>query len=175
MKKTESGLTKALQIKINGQTTNAEVQDGYASLPVRSYNAQDVVEFIVPMVPQRLESHPLVHQNRNCIALRRGPFIYALESVDQDSALKDLRLARIDPSAKIEDLKMDIDGKSIVGLKTRGWALKVPQNPQASRNEADHEKEDGTSVELKFIPYFAWANRGPSDMRLWIQKAGDLK
>ncbi|KAK5273418.1 hypothetical protein LTR96_000017 [Exophiala xenobiotica] len=169
------GWAKQYEIKINGQTTNAEVQDGYGSLPVRSYNAQDIVEFIVPMVPQRLESHPLVHQNRNCIALRRGPFIYALESVDQDSALKDLRLARIDPSAKIEDLKMDIDGKSIVGLKTRGWALKVPQNPQASRDEADHEKEDGASVELKFIPYFAWANRGPSDMRVWIQKAGDLK
>lgn len=81
MKKTETRLTQSLQIKVNGQVTSAEVQDGYASLPIRSYNTQDVVEFTVPMVPQRIESHRLVHQNRNCIALRRGPFIYALESV----------------------------------------------------------------------------------------------
>ncbi len=141
MKKTETRLTQSLQIKVNGQVTSAEVQDGYASLPIRSYNTQDVVEFTVPMVPQRIESHRLVHQNRNCIALRRGPFIYALESVDQDPALKDLRLARIDPSAKIQDLQMNIDGKSIVGLKTRGWALKVPQNPRASRDEADTKKK----------------------------------
>ncbi|KAI1622020.1 hypothetical protein EDD37DRAFT_684009 [Exophiala viscosa] len=167
------GWAKQHEITVNGQATNAEMQDGYISLPARTYNTQDFVEFTVPMAPQKLESHPLVHQNRNCITLRRGPFIYAIESVDQDPALKDLRLARIDPSAKIEDFEMDINGKSMVALKTRGWALKVPQNPRSSRDEADHEKDDGVSVDLKFIPYFAWGNRGPSDMRVWIQKAGD--
>ena len=25
-----------------------------------------------------------------------------------------------------------------------------------------------TPVELRAVPYFAWANRGPTDMRVWV-------
>lgn len=122
------------------------------------------------MTPKRLQSHPLVHQNRDCLAIRRGPFIYALESVDQVSGVSDLRLARIDESAPLESVEMDIEGKSIIAVKTKGSSVKLPQDPTSSRDKNETDQEEGP-VDLTFIPYFAWGNRGPSDMRVWIAKS----
>ena len=122
------------------------------------------------MTPKRLQSHPLVHQNRNCLAIRRGPFIYALESVDQVSRVFDLRLARIEEAAALESVEIDIGGKSIIAVKTTGSVVGLPQNPASSRDKNGADQEEGP-VELTFIPYFAWGNRGPSDMRVWIAKS----
>lgn len=120
------------------------------------------------MIPQRIRSHPLVHQNRGCLAIRRGPFIYCLESTDQDSTLTDLRLARIDPEASMEEFEMEIMGKRIVGIKTGGWALSSASDSASLYSKDGQGGEVWNPLELKFIPYFAWGNRGPSDMRVWI-------
>ena len=122
------------------------------------------------MTPKRLQPHPRVHQNRDSLAIRRGPFIYALESVDQDGRLTDLRLAKVSDSAPLETFDMDIKGKPLVGIKTKGTVVSLPENPSAAREYIGGSYPEETAVNLTFIPYFAWGNRGPSDMRVWIPK-----
>ena len=57
----------------------------------------------------------------------------------------------------------------VVVLRHRGVVLEsststqplyAPQSPEAPRSHGE--------VELTFIPYYAWANRGPSAMRVWV-------
>lgn len=156
-----------LQIRLNGERTPVGIINGYASLPARRYSTTDTIDFITPMKPIRLEAHPLVHSNRNCLAIRRGPFIYALESVDQDQNVSDLRLVRVSDSAELETFDMTIHGKHMVCIKTMGSVVEKTVEPAAHRNYK-HQKLEDKPVELRFIPYFAWGNRGPSDMRVWV-------
>jgi DUF1680 family protein len=111
-----------------------------------------------------------VHQNRGCLAIRRGPIVYALESVDQDPSAADLRLVRIDGSAALEAADMNVLDKRVVSIRTRGAVVDVPVEDKATYTPEGNAKEHGEKpVNLIFVPYFAWANRGPSDMRVWIQ------
>lgn len=165
------------QILLNGRKIEHGVVDGYASLPPQTYAASDVIDFTAEMVAEHLGPHPLVHQNRGCLAIRRGPIIYALESVDHPD-VPDLRLARLDGAAAIELVDMQILDKPVVGIRTRGRVVVVSSAEKSSfagetKAPRSHEEK---AVELTFVPYFAWGNRGPSDMRVWVQEtAGHRK
>ena len=141
------------------------IENGYVSLPVREYQPTDLVSFVLSMEPEKIYPNPLVHQNRNCLAIRRGPFIFALESIDQDERLTDLRLARIDPTAELEIYEPDGFDRHIVGIKAAGFAMILSGG---GGPDSSHLDTVSVPVELKFIPYFAWGNRGRSDMRVWI-------
>lgn len=145
--------------------------DGYASLPALTYTPTDVINFTADMVAEHLAAHPLVHQNRGCLAVRRGPIVYALESVDHPD-VPDLRLVRIDGAAALEPVDMKILDKPVVGIRTRATVVDVPPQEKASFGGEDKvaRTHGETPVELTFVPYFAWGNRGLGDMRVWIQE-----
>lgn len=119
------------------------------------------------MTAVRITSHPLVHQNRNCVALQRGPFIYALESIDQESRAADLRLVQIDKTALLETCEMNIRGRRVIAITTRGRIVDVT-GAELYMDSQILAHPEGYPVTLTFIPYFAWGNRGLSDMRVWI-------
>jgi DUF1680 family protein len=164
----------AAQILLNGQEVKHEVVDGYASLPSLAYAPTDVIKFTADMVAEHLVPHPLVHQNRGCLAVRRGPIVYALESVDHPD-VPDLRLVRIDGAAALEPLDMKILDKPVVVIRTRGTVIEVPHEEKSSFSQENKiaRTHGEKPVELTFVPYFAWGNRGPGDMRVWIQETSN--
>jgi DUF1680 family protein len=133
-----------------------------------------MINFTADMVAEHLVPHPLVHQNHGCLAVRRGPIVYALESVDQPD-VPDLRLVRLDGTAALEPVDMKIIDKPVVGIRTRGTVIVVPHEEKASftRGSKATRSHEGKPVGLTFVPYFAWGNRGPSDMRVWIQETSN--
>ena len=111
-------------------------------------------------------SHPRVQTNTGRVAIARGPLVYCLEAVDHPkenldslalSASSDMR-ARFDP-----DL---LGGMSVIG----GQAEVVSNGQQhalySTFRGGGLNLERSTS--LTAIPYFAWANRTPGAMRVWI-------
>ncbi|KAL2016690.1 hypothetical protein VTK56DRAFT_3192 [Thermocarpiscus australiensis] len=169
------GWAKSYQVLLNGQVTTPKVVDGYASLPGQAYTPTDVITFTVEMVAEHLVPHPLVHQNRGCLAVRRGPIIYALESVDHPD-VPDLRLVRMDRAAALEPVALTIQDKAVVGIRTRGTCTEVSSQEKASFSSQVGQGRVAKThwekpVELTFIPYFAWGNRGLGDMRVWVQEA----
>ncbi|KAH8903101.1 DUF1680-domain-containing protein [Coniochaeta sp. PMI_546] len=165
------GWAKSYEILLNGVPVEHEVVDGYASLPSLAYAPTDVINFTADMVAEHLVPHPLVHQNRGCLAVRRGPIVYALESVDHPD-VPDLRLVRIDGAAALEPADMKILDKPVVGIRTRGTVIDVPPEERSSFSQEDKvaRTHGEKPVELAFVPYFAWGNRGLGDMRVWIPK-----
>jgi DUF1680 family protein len=86
-----------------------------------------------------------VKTNRGRIALSRGPLVYCLESVDHRGA--DIRNAIIDQSKPIEThFSKELFG----GIYTL------------------HGKFT-SGDEFIAVPYFLWANRGPSKMAVWVK------
>jgi DUF1680 family protein len=92
---------------------------------------------------QTRHAHPKVKGHAGKIAVTRGPLVYCLESVDNLGV--DIFTARLDPVSLVEKFVPDLLGGCVVihGKTTDGKAL-------------------------KFIPYFLWANRGESQMTVWV-------
>ena len=81
-----AGLTA---LSVNGQPVKPTLDKGYAVLS-RTWKAGDKVQWEVPMTVQRIKASDHIAADRGRVALRYGPLIYNIESVDQnvDSILR---------------------------------------------------------------------------------------
>jgi hypothetical protein len=125
-------------------------QRAYYVAVSRQWSPGDVLEadFTMPISVRR--PHPKVQSVRGRVALTRGPLVYCLESVDNP----DLELfeAQIDLSTLRAELSPA--GQPGVGWSGDVWLLR------------------GTTTQgqpFTAIPYFGWANRGESQMVVWIR------
>lgn len=74
------GLTS---LAVNGKRVKPTIENGYAVLK-RTWNAGDKVEWEAPLQVQRVKASDKIAATRGRVALRYGPLIYNLESVDQN-------------------------------------------------------------------------------------------
>lgn len=70
-------------LSVNGKTVKPKITDGYASLN-RIWSKGDKIEIEFPMPIQRVKCDWRVAANIGRVALRRGPLVYNVESVDQN-------------------------------------------------------------------------------------------
>ena len=132
----------------------------------------DVVELDLPMQTRCVEAHPWIESTRGCVALERGPLVYCLEQADHPGMrLADLEIDTRAPLASAWEPDR-LDGVAIVRARgreidTSAWQHRlyrpIGAAPPAARRP----------VALTAIPYYAWANREPGAMRVWIPRAED--
>jgi DUF1680 family protein len=91
-------------------------------------------------------AHPRVKGHAGKVALTRGPLVYCLESIDNPGL--DIFTVQLDPSSLKDEFVPDLLGGTVVIQ-----AQTTDRKP------------------LKFIPYFLWANRGESQMTVWVNSA----
>jgi DUF1680 family protein len=70
-------------ISVNGEKVDANVAGGYAVID-REWESGDKIEIELPMTPQRVRASDKIAATRGRVALRIGPLIYNIESVDQN-------------------------------------------------------------------------------------------
>ena len=109
----------------------------------------ETVEFDFDMSIQLRRAHPKVRGHAGKVAVTRGPLVYCLESVDNPNL--DIFTAQLDPSSLHDKFVSDLLGGIVIihGKTTDGQPLKL-------------------------IPYFLWANRGPSQMTVWVNSRQSL-
>ena len=139
----------------------------------RTYRDGDEVVLDLPMAPRLTRADERVDAVRGCVTIERGPLVYALEQCDQaDGApVDDLRIL---PGASFEvEHRPDLlSGVSVV--RTTGRVASPPpaaRSPYSTTPATAQEEQAGREVTLVAIPYYAWANRGPQAMRVWIPTA----
>jgi DUF1680 family protein len=103
----------------------------------------ETLEFDFNMSVKLHRAHPRVKGHAGKVAITRGPLVYCLESVDNPGV--DIFTIQLDPASLEDEFVPDLLGGIVV---IRAKAL------------------DGKP--LKFIPYFLWANRGESQMTVWV-------
>jgi uncharacterized protein len=133
-----------------GDATGA--REGAAIRVRRAWRAGDRLELTLDMPARVTRPDPRVDAFRGCVALERGPLVYATESADAPAGVELEDIALPDDVAASAAPRPDL-GPSIVGLTAAGEAR-------------------GTRVEVRAVPYFAWANRGLGGMRVWIPRTG---
>ncbi|ROS73347.1 glycoside hydrolase family 127 protein [Cellulomonas sp. PhB143] len=138
--------------------------------------AGDTVDLVLPMAPRLTTADARVDAVRGCVAIERGPLVYALEQPDQAAGVV-VDDARLDPDETITvERRDDLLGGTTV-LRARGRVVRAPDGAARApyRPLGDAVPTDGgddeRDVELVAIPYHLWANRGPQPMRVWIPLA----
>jgi hypothetical protein len=111
-----------------------------------------------------LESNPLVEETKNQVAVKRGPIVYCLESVDMQAKEKFFDIS-IPSSIKFHPAPMKINNGNVIALEGEARIL---QNNNWKNTLYKEVNTIMKPVKIKLIPYYAWANRGPSDMTVWM-------
>jgi DUF1680 family protein len=136
----------------------------YAELR-RHWKPGDVVELQLGMKPRLMESHPLVEETRNQAAVQCGPIVYCLESLDLPNGVRinDVAITRN------SDRRLSFKPEMLQGIGVVETTI-VAGSPQAWKDELYRplETQGGKTFPVRLIPYFAWANRGESEMSVWL-------
>lgn len=151
--------------KVNDEQHEIEnTEKGYFQLR-RKWRVGDRVEVDFPMPAKMMQANPLVEETTNQIAIQRGPVVYCLESIDLPAGVEIERVVVPQTMQLRERYDADflqgvtlLEGKALVKRDSK-WGNElyreaVPQNTE--------------EMKLRLIPYFTWANRGPSEMSVWL-------
>ena len=159
------GWAKSASVRINQELTDIPASPATYLELRRSWRKGDVVALDLPMPTQLIEANPFVEETLNQVAVKRGPLVYCLESVDLPAGtpLQDVFLP-----AKA-DLVARYDQRVLGGVVVLQGLGQVRQH-QAWEAELYREFAPAVPkpVKLRLVPYFAWANRGPGDMSVWL-------
>lgn len=154
---TYHGEPAMLKVRIPGWCTDyaGETEHGYATFAVTD---GDTVTVDLPMPVQFIEANPHVQDMAGRYAVTRGPIVYCMEGVDNGEDLRDITLlADGDAAVKSED-----------GMPAPILYMAAERRPETAALYRPRSTER-VPVTARLIPYFAFANRGESDMLIWTQ------
>ena len=148
---------------INGKSTPYTTDKGYVNIN-RKWKKGDIITWNMAMPTELLESNPLVEETRNQVAVKRGPMVYCLESNDMPSGARVFDVA-IPSTATFKPTPTTLDNAPITALETTGVRINDQQWDKTLYRPVSKQKK---TIALKLIPYYAWSNRGPSEMTIWV-------
>ena len=160
------GWCKDAQIAVNQEVVEIEPvsRKGYARI-ARLWCNGDKVEIRLPMPIERIHAHPAVRANAGKVALQRGPVVYCLEEVDSGPNLPGLSLPQ-DAKLTLGDCDQALEGAPVIhGVAWR--SAMTSQWEDVLYSPAGQKREE---VAVKAVPYFAWGNRQPGEISVWIQE-----
>lgn len=147
------------QIFVNGIPQSFTPEKGFVSIE-RDWTNGDELTLILEMQVKLWEGNPQISDTCGRIAITRGPLVYCAEGIDNsDFPLRDIRISR---DSVFSSEMAEIAGMSMPVLTVAAHCRK-PQ--QALYTD---QKTDQISLQLKLLPYFAWANRGVTEMNVWF-------
>jgi uncharacterized protein len=160
------------QIEVNGEPVDVKIIPGSYVNIRRAWSSGDTINLDLPMPVRRIECHPYVTENTGRIALMRGPLLSCAEQIDNPALeLRDLVLDDARFSARF-DREM-LSGVVVLRAGARSVA---PDDGWVDRlYRTVHPREGGAQTHATLVtavPYYAWANREPGAMRVWL-KAGE--
>ena len=157
------GWSRGATLTVNGDSLAVSAPGSYVAID-REWRPGDVVVLDQPMPVRMLRAHRLAEEATNQVAVQRGPVVYAIESADLPPGVH-LEQAALRRGATLTPVESELDGRRIVALEGEIAVL-----PDAA-SDALYDDLGSAAVgaaSVRLIPYFAWGNRGPSEMSVWM-------
>jgi len=158
------GWCRTARLSVNGDSLDLteHITKGYARVE-RLWHPGDHVVLALDMPVERVYAHPDVRQDTGCVALQRGPLVYCLEAVDHTEPLHRIVLPRA------ADLMSRFEPGVLGGI------VVITSSAQAAY-DTDWEgmlyrswPATAYPCTITAIPYYAWDNRTPGEMQVWLQ------
>ncbi len=161
------GWCQTWDIRVNGQPaaeSSTRLRGGYLYIK-REWRSGDVVHLSLPMQVNRVKGNPEIRETIGMVAIQRGPLLFCMEESDNGSGLHKV-LLRPDADESVE-FKDDLLG----GLLTIQFpAHRIQAEDWANQLYRTNAQDQLAETTTTFIPYFAWANRGVGEMRVWVRE-----
>jgi uncharacterized protein len=155
------GWARSYSLAFNGARSEPQVERGYARIE-RLWHPGDRLTLRLPMPVEEIETHPAVRETGGRLALQRGPLVYCFEEADNGPHLNDLQLvAGTEWTPEYDEAQLG----GIVVLRGAAWR----RDPTTWNGALYRPRRAGrVTVPVTAIPYYAWANRLPGEMLVWI-------
>jgi DUF1680 family protein len=144
-------------LTVNGGPVDQPPDQGFVSLR-RVWKPGDVIHLNLPMPVRRIAANPKVESQLGRTAVMRGPVVYCLEDVDNSCPVDQVAISA---EAEFDTRHRDDLLGGVTVLTTHGTRSGIVEAEQG----LDVAVSD---VDLTMIPYYAWDNREPGNMVVWI-------
>ncbi|WP_343691791.1 beta-L-arabinofuranosidase domain-containing protein [Chitinophaga sp.] len=143
-------------VLLNGKPASYKMEKGYAVID-RTWVSGDKVSVNFPMSVQKIVANDQVAADKNRFALERGPIMYCLEGPDnKDATVQNIVVNKNAAVAAV--YKPDLlNGVTVLQMEG-----------SSSSRQLNSDALITSQQKVTAIPYYAWANRGPSEMTVWI-------
>lgn len=129
------------------------IKNGYAYVDLDS---EENIELELDMPVRIISANRRIHSDAGRIAVMRGPVVYCAEGIDNGADIKSIAL----PAESVFELAESDFLLPI--LKTEAY------RPFESDSLYYEAVDDYEKIPLTLIPYYAFANRGESEMQVWL-------
>jgi DUF1680 family protein len=144
-------------LSLNGIPAIFKMINGYAVVK-KIWKKGDVVILDLPMPVRRIVAIEDIKENRNRVALQRGPLVYCFEHVDNGSKAMNILI----PENTI--FKAEFKPELMNGL------VVLQADAPVATVSGDGLNISSVIKTVTAIPYFSWANRGKGQMQVWLPK-----
>lgn len=143
---------------LNGKSIIGETEKGYAYIEITSDTVQ--AELFLSMDCRLVSANPQVEMNLGRAAVCRGPIVYCAERIDNDN----LPLNALILDSRLQTSLCFNDEMQAYTVRASGFCDMPCDTLYRSYSPAAICER-----EINLIPYFAYANRGESDMLVWLR------
>ena len=130
-----------------------ELRNGFAYITVED---EEEITLHLEMPVVAMEANRQVQDDAGKLAVTRGPIVYCIEGVDNGEDLASVRLTA--------DAVYELDEADFLLPSLRTKAYRPTKSEALYRPAAENDEE----ISLTLIPYFSFANRGETEMHVWI-------
>jgi hypothetical protein len=160
--------SKKTAIFLNNKELKRELKNGYLVIK-RLWQDKDQLKISLTMPIEKIAANPAVKAVQDKIALSRGPLIYCLEQIDNQT---DLDQIIIPLSEQPEVCQSDqLNGVNFIS----GQALKINPSNWEDKLYQPADQLSYQVISYQAVPYYAWDHRQPGKMRIWLRKTNKLK
>ncbi len=155
-------------VKVNGKEFQGAKPGQYLAIK-RRWASNDTIDLSFDMTTHLLKANPAVTEDRGRVAFQRGPIVFCMEHLDQKDHAPGVTVAdytvRLDGTTTTKYDPTLLDG--VMTLSHPGTISKSA-DPGLYFSAENAAKPVVTPTTLTLIPYYAWANREPASMQVWI-------
>lgn len=157
------GDARAVRLRIPAWCVGATVDgvpiaSGWVEIPL--VDGRCAATVVLPMPPSRLAASPRALALRGQVALHRGPLVYCVESVD----LKGVDAWDVALAGPVSEIAAPELLGGVVALEADGSARTDGERPLYGHGRS----EERVPVRVRAVPVYAWANREPGPMSVWL-------
>jgi DUF1680 family protein len=147
-------VNELIELKVNGKPESLNIQKDFACIE-RKWQKGDTIELNLPMPVRRIIANSNVEEDRDKVALQRGPIVFCLEWPDNGGKVLNLV---IPDDAKLEaEYRPDLLNGVVV----------VTGTAQVAKRTISGDIVAAERKQFTAIPYYAWAHRGRGQMTVW--------
>ena len=149
---------------IDGKEQDIKSEDGFWYIEAQPGVTK--IQYEMELIPRRWYANSRVSADMFKTAIARGPQVYCLEEVDNG---KDLHCVSLPHDAELNyEWRANLLG-GVGTIQAKGIRFEaVSQETALYTDKPDNLRRKET--DLQWIPYYAWANRGKNEMRVWISE-----